>query len=103
MDSHNHISTGSKQASINSGQIIVCRSRIRIDHTFSIHLHYIYSTDQMQGIRQTHLPSRVKAFVSLYKLCINMYLHQCTSAFASCLENIKYVHVACSNLHEPYT
>ena len=27
----------------------------------------VYSTDQMQGIRQTCLPSRVNAFVSLYK------------------------------------
>ena len=26
-----------------------------------------YSTDQMQGIRQTQLPSRVNVFVSLYK------------------------------------
>ena len=26
----------------------------------------MYSTDQMQGIRQIRLPSRVNAFVSLY-------------------------------------
>ena len=28
---------------------------------------WIYSIDQMQGVRQTYLPSRVNAFVSLYK------------------------------------
>ena len=28
---------------------------------------YMYSTDQMQGIRQIRLPSCVNAFVSLYK------------------------------------
>ena len=52
----------------------------------------IYSIDidtHQIGIRQPHLPSRVNAFVSLYKAisfiydCINMYLPQCTSAFAS--------------------
>ena len=54
----------------------------------------MYSTDQMQSIRQTHLPSHINSFVTLYKPCINMYLPQCTSVFASSCK---------CKLHEPYT
>ena len=41
-----------------------------VNHSTNFHIWwilYMYSTDQMQGIRQRCLPSRVNVFVSLYK------------------------------------
>ena len=68
---------------------------------------FTYSTHQVQGIRQTRLPSCVNVFVSLYKpiyLCIYMYKHVFASVYKCvCLLFTSSCKPCTCNLHEPYT